>query len=339
MFNCGILWYYLPQSKKILKNLTTLTQSNLRQVQEHILVSCEELHCEDAREVLSYFFKAQGKRIRPALLVAAAKMFNHDSDKVTYLAACIEFIHGASLLHDDVIDTSDQRRGQAAAHEIFGNKRAILAGDLALVLAQENMNRGENWLVIRTCTNCLKEIVEGQVKELSLTGNCKASWADYKDIVLKKTASLFRDSCLVGVILALEKDLNKTHLRNMAEFGTQLGMVFQMVDDILDYSPDREGKTLYSDFLEGKVTGPVILAHQKANTKERLFLERVFSSPDLSHVDEVLHLLEKLNCKDEMRSLAQKHAEEGINALKNLPSGEARDAMEEAMAFCLARTN
>lgn len=298
---------------------------------------CKQALSISSRETLSYFFQNPGKGIRAALLIAFSKMFGYQGEKAIYLASCIEFIHGASLLHDDVIDNSDRRRNQAATHEVFGNKNAILTGDLAFALAQKNMNRSEDLEIIQICTMCLKEMVEGQIKELAFTGNCSISWADYREVLSRKTASLFRASCLIGSLLSPSRIGEAT--RFVAEFGTGLGMVFQMIDDVLDYSPDRKGKTLYSDFLEGKATGPAVIAYQKGGNKDRILLKEAFLNPSLDKVGEVLDLFHRLGALDQMREEAKEEAYKALSSLKKLPAGEVRDAAEEALHFCLSRKN
>jgi len=239
-----------------------------------IILGRMQSHVQIIPELAGHLIKAGGKRVRPLLTLASARMCGYEGhNRHARLAACVEFIHTATLLHDDVVDESDQRRGLASANAIFGNQATVLVGDFLFSRAFQLMVEDKSLEVLRILSNASAVIAEGEVLQLSITGNIETSFDSYLDVIKAKTAELFAASCEVGGIIAERPDKEVDALR---DYGLNLGIAFQMADDLLDYSADeaRLGKTIGDDFREGKLSLPVILALSKASESEREFWQR-----------------------------------------------------------------
>ena len=228
-------------------------------------------------ELAAHIVAAGGKRLRPLLTLACARMCGYEGQRHVALAACVEFIHTATLLHDDVVDESLLRRGLASANAVFGNKASVLVGDFLFARAFQLMVADGSLEVLAILSQAAATIAEGEVLQLATQNDLSTGQQRYFDVVRGKTASLFAAACQVGGVVAQRAVAERAAL---AEFGLNLGMAFQLVDDALDYAADEGalGKTVGDDFREGKVTLPVLLAYDAASGTERGFWQRTIES-------------------------------------------------------------
>lgn len=284
-------------------------------------------------QIAQYLIAAGGKRLRPLLCVAAARLTGDTSDHSHALAAAVEFIHSASLLHDDVVDESAQRRGQPSANETFGNQASVLVGDFLFARAFEFMVSTGNLEILQVLATSSTKITEGEVLQMTLAGDINTREEDYLRVIESKTASLFSAATETGAILGdsalKQRSGSAKNMREaMRDFGHHLGMAFQMIDDALDYTADAEklNKNLGDDFREGKLTLPVILAIQAANADERAFWQSVLGNPEQ---DEKLfiraqELIQKHNVMPQVRARAESYGNQARTALMQLPDAPIR---------------
>jgi octaprenyl-diphosphate synthase len=243
-------------------------------------------------QLAGYLVAAGGKRLRPLLTLASARLCGYQGTRHHGLAACVEFIHTATLLHDDVVDESDMRRGQKSANAMFGNQASVLVGDFLFSRAFELMVDDGSLDVLRILSNASKVIAEGEVMQLSVANNTATTEDQYIEVVTGKTAALFAAACEVGAVVA---DRPADEQKALYDFGLNLGIAFQLIDDVLDYSAvqARLGKEVGNDFREGKMTLPVLLAFERGSAEEKAFWQRtlenrIYNEADLGHAIELL---------------------------------------------------
>lgn len=260
-----------------------------------------------------------GKRIRPLLLLICAKLCGSKNDeKQYYMASAVEMIHSATLLHDDVIDNSEVRRGKKTANAIWDNKAAILVGDFLFSLSFQLMVKSENLKILDLLSTTSSIIADGEILQLQNSTNINLSDQQYFDIIFGKTAVLFSACCEVGALLNNCDDNTTLSLRN---FGKNLGMIFQIIDDILDYNSKSDvlGKEIGNDFFEGKVTLPIIKTYQKANEEERNLLAKIFaenfqqSQKNYDNLMIVQELMKKYRAIEECKSIVENFAKNSVN--------------------------
>lgn len=272
-------------------------------------------------ELAGHLIAAGGKRIRPLLTLASAAFFGYEGNRQHRLAACVEFIHTATLLHDDVVDASDLRRGKASANAVFGNEAAVLVGDFLFSRAFQLMVEDGSLDVLRILSNASAVIAEGEVMQLSTTNNLETTVDDYMRVVEAKTAALFAAACEVGAVIA---DRPASDCGAMRAYGAALGVAFQISDDILDYSADQAllGKTVGDDFREGKMTLPVILALQDASDEEKEFWQRTMVDLDQKDDDfeQAAKILKRHNAYIRSAEYADVAAKKGLQYISNLKS-------------------
>jgi len=289
-------------------------------------------------ELAGHLIAAGGKRIRPMLTLASAALFGYSGNRQNRLAACVEFIHTATLLHDDVVDESDQRRGKASANAVFGNEAAVLVGDFLFSRSFQLMVEDGSLDVLRILSNASAVIAEGEVLQLSTANNLDTTRDDYFHVIRSKTAELFAAACEVGAVVAGRSSLECAAIR---DYGINLGIAFQISDDVLDYaaSADVLGKSLGDDFKEGKLTLPVIIALEKATAEEKIFWQRTLMS--LEQTDEDLHHAVEIMRRHEAFKLsldvARGYAAKGIANLLSLPANHVRGDLEALIAFAVER--
>ena len=263
-----------PSGKNPLDGLALVLAEDLASVNALIL---EKMHSDVPMipQLAGYLIAAGGKRIRPLMTLACAGLFGYQGNRHHALAACVEFIHTATLLHDDVVDDSDQRRGRASANAVFGNEAAVLVGDFLFSRSFELMVADGSLDVLRILSKASATIAEGEVLQLSNNCNLDIREEDYLRVITSKTAVLFAAACEVGGVVAGRSEAER---RALYDYGLNLGIAFQMADDILDYglSGQSLGKTVGDDFREGKMTLPVVMALQRATPDERQFWEQYF---------------------------------------------------------------
>ena len=287
--------------------------------------------------VAQHIIASGGKRIRPALTLISARLCGYLGECHIPLAAAVEFIHTATLLHDDVVDESKLRRGIATANEIFGNKASILVGDFLLSQAFQLMVRDGSLKTLKILSDAAAVISKGEVMQLMTEGQPYTTIEQYLQVVSAKTAVLFASACELGAVVA-EKPVYEEPLR---EFGIYVGIAFQLIDDALDYSADQKmlGKTVGDDFREGKITLPVILAYEAGTQEERHFWQRNLG--ELLQEDGDFRvaqdLVKKYDAIAKTVAMAERYCQKARNALAGFPACDARDAMLDTVDFCAAR--
>ena len=289
-------------------------------------------------KLATHLIAAGGKRIRPLMTLAAASLLGYQGIRQHKLAACVEFIHTATLLHDDVVDESGQRRGIASANAIFGNEAAVLVGDFLFSRAFTLMVEDGSLDVLRILSKASSVIAEGEVLQLSTTRNVETTEKDYIDVVTAKTAELFAAACEVGAIVS---EAPAAQIEAFRVYGMNLGIAFQIVDDILDYAATetKMGKSLGDDFREGKITAPVVHALQRATDEELKFWTRTLGDlqqdeNDFIHAKEILEAHGSINAAITM---ARDYGRQAEQALLTFPQNEVRDMLQNIVTFTIDR--
>ncbi len=290
-------------------------------------------------ELARHLIAAGGKRIRPILTLLAARLCGYDGERHIALATSVEFIHTATLLHDDVVDESDLRRGRSTANSLWGNKAPVLVGDFLFSRAFQLMVGDGNLRVLDILANASAVIAEGEVAQLMTAGDVKTSEAAYHDVIRAKTAALFEAACRIGAVVA-EQGVEEEEA--LATFGREVGIAFQLVDDALDYSARQVqlGKTVGDDFREGKASLPVLLAYAAGTPSEREFWERVIGDParqregDLGRAQ---RLLVRHGTLEATFARARASGQRARACLEVFRPCLWRDALEEIVDFSIAR--
>lgn len=289
-------------------------------------------------QLAGHLIAAGGKRIRPLMTLASAGIFDYEGDRQYRLAACVEFIHTATLLHDDVVDESDQRRGKASANALFGNEAAVLVGDFLFSRSFQLMVEDGSIDVLRILSNASAIIAEGEVLQLTTANNLDTTFAQYLKVIQAKTAELFASACEVGGVVA---DRSAAECRALRDYGTYLGVAFQISDDVLDYAASEKnlGKSLGDDFKEGKMTLPVIQALEKATPAEKAFWQKtmVDLTQDDHSLQQAVEILQKHQTLETSLKEASRYAQKGIDSLKTLPQHPLRKNLEDLIVFAVER--
>lgn len=279
-----------------------------------------------------------GKRLRPALTIACAQLCGYDAgDRHVRLAACVELIHTATLLHDDVVDESKMRRGLATANELWGNKSSVLVGDFLLSRAFQLMVSDGSLEVLRILSDTSAIISQGEVQQLMVINDVDTPIDTYMEIITAKTAALFAAAAELGAVVTDKPDWQEA----MREFGLKLGMAFQLVDDALDYAASQAelGKTVGDDFREGKLTLPVLYAYQKGTDAERDFWKRTMGDHEQNEGDleEAIRIIAQHNTIADTITRAEQLCDEAKAALSAMPNSAVKEALFETLDFCLHR--
>ncbi len=266
-------------------------------------------------QLASYLIAAGGKRLRPILTLASTSLFTDTIEESYGLAASVEFIHTATLLHDDVVDGSEQRRGQQAANLVFGNQTSVLVGDFLFSKAFQLMVKSKSLEVLRILSDASAIIAEGEVLQLQTQGQIDTSWDTYLEIIGAKTASLFAAACEIGPWIAGQPE----HAKALHDYGYNLGLAFQIADDILDYSGEAHetGKNIGDDFYDGKATAPVLIAIENATEDEKTFWNRTIGQQKFEDGDfeKSLELTSKYNACKIAGQRAREYAQKAVEAL------------------------
>jgi octaprenyl-diphosphate synthase len=291
-------------------------------------------------EVANHLISSGGKRLRPMLTVAMAKLVNYDGDGHLKLAAAVEFMHTATLLHDDVVDESDMRRGKLAARMLWGNEASVLVGDFLLGQAFKMMVEVGSLRALEILSSAAAVIAEGEVMQLSVAKNTATTEDEYLAVIRGKTAELFAAACEVGPAIAKRPKAEQAACRS---FGMNLGIAFQLVDDALDYggTAQKLGKNVGDDFREGKITLPVVLAFRRGNDAEREFWIRALERGEIGEgdLDHAIGLMTKHRALEDTLSRAQHYGAMAVDALALFPPSPMKAALEQVVAFCLARSH
>ncbi|MDR2007574.1 MAG: polyprenyl synthetase family protein [Alphaproteobacteria bacterium] len=322
----------------VAKQLKSMLEPELKGVNSIILEKMQN-KVELIPQIASHIVASGGKRIRPILTLISAKLFGYGGQNHILLASCIEFIHTATLLHDDVVDENDSRRGVATSNNIWGNKASVLVGDFLFTKSFELMVQVESLPILEVLSNASSVIAQGEVMQLAYTNNLDITFENYEEIIFAKTASLFAAATKVGAMLSGESASN---VENIYQYGVNLGIVFQIMDDILDYSSSEEalGKGIGTDFKEGKITLPILLVLQECTVDERVFLNRVFG--EVQQVDGdfevVLSYIAKYNIIEKCVAVAKSYVERGVANLDNINvNGKYKDILKNLLLASVIR--
>jgi len=320
-----------------LDDLAELVADDLRAVNDIIV---ERMHSsvDLIPRLAKYIVAAGGKRLRPMLTLASARLCGYQGQHHRCLAAAVEFIHTATLLHDDVVDDSSLRRGLASANAVFGNKASVLVGDFLFSRAFLLMVDAESLEVLRILSQASAIIAEGEVLQLQTSNDTDSTESAYLEVIRGKTAALFAAACRVSAVLAGRP---RSDAEALDAFGLNLGIAFQLVDDALDYSAQqsRLGKTIGDDFREGKITLPVILAYRRGNEIERTFWKRVLEETEQTDGDleHALQLLEKHRALHDTIERARLYGITAREALRPFPESPVKAVMSRVIEFVVDR--
>jgi octaprenyl-diphosphate synthase len=288
-------------------------------------------------ELAGHLIAGGGKRMRPMLTLACARLLDYPGDRHHKLSAAVEFIHTATLLHDDVVDGSDMRRGKTAANLIFGNPAAVLVGDFLFSRSFELMVEDGSLKVLKILSNASAVIAEGEVNQLTAQRQITTSEEKYLDIIGAKTAALFAAACRIAAVVA-EREADELPLDS---YGRNLGIAFQLVDDVMDYSSDGAtmGKDAGDDFRDGKMTLPVILANSRGTADEQVFWREAMLGNTISDADleRATALLIKHKAIDDTVERARHYGQRAIDAIGHFPASDAKSALIEAVQFAISR--
>jgi octaprenyl-diphosphate synthase len=320
-----------------LERLQALVADDLASVNRLIV---EKMHSEVALipQLAGHIVAAGGKRLRPLLTLATARLCGYQGSRHHALAACVEFIHTATLLHDDVVDESALRRGRPTANAVWGNKASVLVGDFLFSRAFQLMVVDGSLEVLAILSNASAVIAEGEVQQLLTANDIETTVADYLKVIGAKTAALFDAACRIGAVVA---ERPKAEAEALGTFGQALGMAFQLVDDLLDYTARETelGKTIGDDFREGKLTLPVVLAIERAGPGERDFWQRALEDLDQrdDDLEQAIRLCERHGTLAETLALAGRYRDQALEALALFPSSPLRQTLEEVARFTVDR--
>ncbi|PPC81530.1 MAG: polyprenyl synthetase [Hyphomicrobium sp.] len=291
-------------------------------------------------ELAHHLIDSGGKRLRPMIALAAAKLCAYQGSGHIRTAAAVEFMHTATLLHDDVVDESGTRRGKKTARMIWGNQASVLVGDFLLGQAFKMFVDVGSMTVLRIMSNAAATIAEGEVMQLAAAKNTSTTEDDYLAIINAKTAALFSSAAEAGAALAQRPVEEQSALRS---YGKNLGLAFQLVDDALDYSGDsqRLGKSVGDDFREGKITLPLILSFRRGSTEERQFWNRTVAQGDIQEgdLDNAIALMKRHKAIEATFERARSYGSIARDALAIFPDSREKHALEQVIAFCISRTH
>jgi octaprenyl-diphosphate synthase len=288
--------------------------------------------------VSQYIIAAGGKRLRPALLLLCCGALGYTGTQRFNMAAVVEFIHTATLLHDDVVDESDLRRGNATANAKFGNPASVLVGDFLYSRAFQMMVESQSLRIMQVLADATNIIAEGEVMQLMNMHNAALDEAGYLQVIRSKTAKLFEASARVGALLAGADTSMETAC---ADYGQALGTAFQVIDDVLDYAGDTSvmGKNLGDDLREGKTTLPLIAAMQRGTAVERATIQKAIETGGVAMLHEVVQIVTRTGALDVARDAARQEAKRAIVAAQRLPSGPHADCLIALATQLLERTH
>lgn len=319
---------------------------NLPYFQKHLSDDLNRVNSVINREVESdvvlisqvgqYIINAGGKRLRPILTILAGKALGYAQDPLYSLAAMVEFIHTSTLLHDDVIDESDLRRGRQTANNMFGNAAAVLVGDFLYTRAFQLMVASGSLRILEVMAEATNIIAEGEVLQLMNIGNIDVTEEEYLHVIEYKTAKLFQAAAQVGAILAHASEKQELALKN---YGTYLGTAFQIIDDVLDYAGDVAtiGKNVGDDLAEGKPTLPLIYLLNQGNPAAATDVRHALEQADRSYFDKIHKHVMHSNALDYCTAQAKKAVDAAVNCLQDLPDNETTQAMCDLALASLAR--
>ncbi|MDC7712329.1 octaprenyl diphosphate synthase [Vogesella indigofera] len=313
----------------------TLTADDMQAVDQVIRT---RLHSDVVliRQVAEYIISAGGKRLRPVLTLMAGRAMGYDEPYLHELAAMVEFIHTATLLHDDVVDESDMRRGRQTANAMFGNAASVLVGDFLYTRAFQMMVASNNMRILEVMAGATNIIAEGEVLQLLNIGDTSLTEAQYLLVIQYKTAKLFEAATRVGAIMA---GASAEQEQALADYGMHLGTAFQIIDDVLDYSGDAGtiGKSVGDDLAEGKVTLPLIYTMRQGSEQAATTVREALEAASRERFGEVMAAVQSCGALDYARGEAEKAAERAIAVLAPLPDSDYKTALAELARLSVRR--
>ncbi len=320
-----------------MSGFTQIIQKDLEKLESSIdeLISTRVSYI---KEIVTYIIKSGGKRVRPVLVMLCSKLCGYRGRKHIPYAAIIEFIHTATLLHDDVVDNAKTRRGLSTVNTVWGNEPSVLVGDFLYSRSFELMSRDGNNEILKTISKVTTALSEGEILEIVKTADVETTEKDYYEIIGNKTAVLFGAACEIGAILGQRPDNERRALRN---FGYDLGIAFQLMDDVLDYTSydDVLGKRVGTDLKEGKVTLPLIHVLRNAGEKNKARIEKIFAKPRITQrdFDRVLAIIEKNGGIAYTLEATERHLTQAKRYLDVFPASRYKTALLELADYMLKR--
>jgi octaprenyl-diphosphate synthase len=289
------------------------------------------------RQIAEYIIGSGGKRLRPMLVVLAARACGYQGHHHITLAAIIEFIHTATLLHDDVVDESDLRRGQESAHAVWGNAASVLVGDFLYSRSFQMMVKIDSMRLMEVLSHATNTIAEGEVEQLLNMHDPEVSEASYFSVIEKKTAKLFEAACQLGAVLAGRLELEE----ELATFGRELGAAFQVADDVLDYTADADtlGKNIGDDLAEGKPTLPLILSRKYLNRQDQSIIDETIRQGGIERIDKIVQLIRDCGALEESMEIARQRAGAAADSLEPLPASAWKEAMTSLASYSVSRNH
>ncbi len=328
-----------PEIRPGLDSLLNLVADDLAQVNK-VIVSRMGSRVPLIPELAGYIVASGGKRLRPLLTLASARLCEYPGERHIKLAACVEFIHTATLLHDDVVDESDLRRGNATANAIWGNQPSVLVGDFLFSRAFQLMVEDGSLRVLGILSNASAVIAEGEVMQLVISNDTETSEEAYLEVITAKTAALFAAACRIGAVVG---ERPPTEEQALDSYGRNLGIAFQLIDDVLDYSARQAtlGKTVGDDFREGKITLPVLLAFRRGNEEERSFWRRTLERRDHTEGDlqHAVQLLEHHTALADTIERARHYGAIARDALGIFADSPGKRALTDVIDFSISRAH
>lgn len=295
-------------------------------------------HVELVREVAGHLIFSGGKRIRPLLNMLCARLCGYNDDFIKKFSTIIEFLHTATLLHDDVVDGAALRRGKPVAHTLWGAPVTVLVGDFLLARALNIAAETKNPKIIAIISEITESMCQGEILQLIKKGDVNLSEADYMDVIRRKTGNLIQGACQTGAILA---DAPAEVEKKLADYGFHLGMVFQIADDLLDYTADTRtlGKTIGADLKEGKLTLPVIHTLETASDKDRAWVAALIARKDFSidEFDTLIRLMQQAGAIDYCRDIAEDHIRKAKDLIASFPPSPTAETLALIADYTLNR--
>lgn len=323
-----------PKSLANIKSLSKQDLSSMDEVIKNRLINKEPL----VKEITYHIINSGGKRLRPILAILSAKLFGYEGQRHINLAAAVEFIHTATLLHDDVVDSSELRRGKQTANRCWDNKSSILVGDFLFSQAFLLMSEDNDLKVLEILSKAASVIAEGEVKQLSSIANLDLNLEDYLDVISAKTAELFAASCMVGAAVA---KVNEAMQISMYDFGLNLGIAFQIIDDVLDYTASSLalGKSIGDDFKEAKVTLPVIIAYGLSDFKEKKFWQKTIclNQQVESDLADALKIMNKYDVSKKCIEIADGYISKAKECIIKAPNNKIQNSLLDILDFSIRR--
>ncbi len=325
-----------PDAKSLLTSASDLVGNEIKAVNQLIR---REMNSDIAliNTLGEYIIQAGGKRLRPLILLLSAKALSYEGEHHLTLAAVIEFIHTATLLHDDVVDASALRRGNPTANDVWGNEASVLVGDFLYSRSFEMMVRAGSMPVMDIMSVTTNVIAEGEVLQLLNAHVAETTEAAYLDTIYRKTARLFESAAQLGGVIA---NANAAQIEAVASYGKHLGNAFQLIDDLLDYQSSSEemGKNAGDDLAEGKPTLPLIEAMRRGTTEQADLIKTAIENGEIEKLDAILEIVRQTGALNYTQDTAQSESEAAITAIAPLPESEYKDALINLANFSISRS-